>query len=925
MKQIASVPNLAGSAFAAAASGLPEPFIASPAPSSTLISPTAAFRLDPNTGNNVTDWQLLFGSTVGGDEHDTVTPDYDAKGVMVGLVTGLPVDGSTVYVRLRWKIDGAASWSHSDHVYTAVTANTPTFAQDQDIAPVNQNMAVGTALGVLDVSSNSPYGINNLGSSPAGLPVGVRADADGVFREVFVNADPSEVAPGDYTMQFDSSSAGGSDSITLTIPVVAGLLQPQFDAPVTLTLDAADLQAGDVLWTFTAENTDQRNTAITQGSVEDDGTSVKGSMALGFDVFMESGRGMTWNLAANQIIVDNLATFLAQFPDDEGTAWVSLSNRVGRTVGGEELQAVNSSQITIKLSREEPSNTTPPSISGTLKSGETITLDYGEWDGLPDGYSGFTSQVYLDGNPVSGATSNTYVLSSEDVEAELLEWEVSATNSEGTTSVRVEFGPVEPVTPASNPDFTIPTPVAVDNITATSARFHLAPVDSSGNPINTVAHPVEWDTDDQFPSPTVAPEYSVAHPSHAYTLQGLPAHDEIFVRATLTGPNAAGEDGQGVSKQVLASVQLTPAPAPTPTPAPTTDFTMPSGLTLADAGLANPAIQSLSPSTLSASLATWPPFASDPGGNGHHYRFQPAAGQDIVYDFTAAVADKPVHIVGGKSVRLIGLEASPQNKFQVAGRQFETMPLRRILHIQQQDVTWVEGAYLNGLGAEGDHISVRNHGDTAGEAGFAEAASDRKIYVLNSHIRGAEGRDAGEHGDLMQIQGQDIAALVHLENCEFYTAYEGFVWEGKPDYGPGTAKRWHGTKHLVMRNVLIAVDDDHIGSDNKFYGFIGFECQTYDIRDLWVDLSGAPAGAWDAATKSGFGVRVVGANAPTTGFWTNGPVNADYLDFTSAEAVTKNWNWTIDGTNWIRGGGAGVAPPSIAPIASVGSNYISPF
>jgi hypothetical protein len=91
----------------------PTPSITSPLPGSTLTSSSATFQWSSGVG--VTNYFLYVGSSAGAN---------DIFGQSVGLslstsVSNLPVNGSTLYVRLWWAIAGV--WQYSDYTYTAPT------------------------------------------------------------------------------------------------------------------------------------------------------------------------------------------------------------------------------------------------------------------------------------------------------------------------------------------------------------------------------------------------------------------------------------------------------------------------------------------------------------------------------------------------------------------------------------------------------------------------------------------------------------------------------------------------------------------------------------------------------------------------------------------------------------------------------------
>jgi len=92
-----------------------QPAITSPTPGSTLASSSVTFQWSSGTG--VTNYFLYVGSSFGAN---------DIFGQSAGLnlstaVNNLPVNGSTLYVRLWWAT-AAAGWQYTDYTYTAFTA-----------------------------------------------------------------------------------------------------------------------------------------------------------------------------------------------------------------------------------------------------------------------------------------------------------------------------------------------------------------------------------------------------------------------------------------------------------------------------------------------------------------------------------------------------------------------------------------------------------------------------------------------------------------------------------------------------------------------------------------------------------------------------------------------------------------------------------
>lgn len=93
------------------AAGMPR--MIAPPDGSTLSGSSETFVWSAE-GESVTNWRLEIGTTPGGRDvyRANFTPDVTSQ-----LVSGLPTDGSTLYVTLKWRTDGASS--SASYVYTA--------------------------------------------------------------------------------------------------------------------------------------------------------------------------------------------------------------------------------------------------------------------------------------------------------------------------------------------------------------------------------------------------------------------------------------------------------------------------------------------------------------------------------------------------------------------------------------------------------------------------------------------------------------------------------------------------------------------------------------------------------------------------------------------------------------------------------------
>ena len=90
------------------------PAVSSPLAGAVLGSPSESFSWSANS-TAVDEWWIYAGSKLGGRNY------YDSGNLFAGLsttVSGLPNDGSTVYVRLWYRQAGGA-WSFVDTIYTS--------------------------------------------------------------------------------------------------------------------------------------------------------------------------------------------------------------------------------------------------------------------------------------------------------------------------------------------------------------------------------------------------------------------------------------------------------------------------------------------------------------------------------------------------------------------------------------------------------------------------------------------------------------------------------------------------------------------------------------------------------------------------------------------------------------------------------------
>jgi hypothetical protein len=138
---------------------------------------------------------------------------------------------------------------------------------------------------------------------------------------------------------------------------------------------------------------------------------------------------------SNCSVISNATTSTYQV----GTADVGFPIRVRVTAGNTDgsASAVSSATSAVVAVGNKPASTHPPTISGTLVVGQTITANLGTWSGVdPISYAYQWRRCDTIGgscSSISGASGKTYVLKSVDA-GNTLRISVTATNSAGATS-----------------------------------------------------------------------------------------------------------------------------------------------------------------------------------------------------------------------------------------------------------------------------------------------------------------------------------------------------------------------------------------------------------------------------------------------------------------------------------------------------------
>jgi hypothetical protein len=157
------------------------PAVVAPVPGSQLGGDTETFQWSAN-GSVVTEWTLSVGSSQGAN--DLYDSGALGSGTLSDTVSGLPMDGSTVWVRLWYTID-QLRWV--DYQYTAMLIGDPemvsptpgsqlggdteTFQWSANGTPVTEwCLYVGTSVGGKEIHDSGSLGSSTLSAVVSGLP-----------------------------------------------------------------------------------------------------------------------------------------------------------------------------------------------------------------------------------------------------------------------------------------------------------------------------------------------------------------------------------------------------------------------------------------------------------------------------------------------------------------------------------------------------------------------------------------------------------------------------------------------------------------------------------------------------------------------------------------------------------------------------------
>jgi hypothetical protein len=191
--------------------------------------------------------------------------------------------------------------------------------------------------------------------------------------------------------------------------------------------------------------------------------SISGTPAVGQTLTCDNGSwtgnptafAYQWNRDGDPIPGATSQTYVVQGADQGHTLTCTV---IASNNGGPGLPATSEGvAIPAAPPPAAPTNTAPPSISGTAAVSQTLTCDNGSWTGNP---TAFTYQWNRDGNPIPGATGQTYVVQLAD-QGHTLTCSVIASNDGGPSQPATSSGLQIPApTPPGIPTNTTPPSIS---------------------------------------------------------------------------------------------------------------------------------------------------------------------------------------------------------------------------------------------------------------------------------------------------------------------------------------------------------------------------------------------------------------------------------------------------------------------------------
>jgi hypothetical protein len=229
---------------------------------------------------------------------------------------------------------------------------------------------------------------------------------------------------------------------------------------------------------------------------------------------------------------------------------VSASNELGKGVA--------TSAATSAVVPPAPTNTAPPTISGSAVEGQTLTAGKGTWTGAPTSYAYQWEDCFSLGEEgclsVSGATSSTYELTASDV-GYTMRVVVTATNAGGETpassAATAEVEEAAPTPPEAPKNTTLPTIGG----TAEEGKTLTASAGSWSNSPTSYAY--QWQ--DCGAGGTQGCTNIATATSSSYKLESTDVGDEVRVVVTASNAGGSGKASSTATGEVAATPPTGPS------------------------------------------------------------------------------------------------------------------------------------------------------------------------------------------------------------------------------------------------------------------------------------------------------------------------------------------------------------------------------
>lgn len=367
-----------------------QPTIASPTPGSVLPGSAVTFTWT-HGWSKITQYQLWLGTAGAGSQDVGAYTVAPVPGNVSVSVTGIPENGATLYVELRW--DTYRGWRSAKYTYTEASSTTPPPPSLSGLS-CSSGALTGAASDACVVSLTSAAGTG-------GLAVSLASNNSAVTVPSSVT-----VPAGATTASFTASVSAVSTTQTAVLTAAAGgttvtytlALNP---ATPALTLGTASISFGNVnlnttvTQTVTLTSSGTAALTISGASVTGAGFSISG---LAFPVTLNPGQAATLYVGFDPTVTGTATgTVTLTSNASPSTATISL-NGTGQSIAHQ-----------VNLTWTAPANSTDPVAGYNVYRADSSGI-YQRLNTSVD-----VNTAYSDGTVQSGSTYSYYV---ESVDAQ---------------------------------------------------------------------------------------------------------------------------------------------------------------------------------------------------------------------------------------------------------------------------------------------------------------------------------------------------------------------------------------------------------------------------------------------------------------------------------------------------------------------------